>query len=123
MQRSYPAPAPVSVSRRMRERIRKGNRDLQGWIEKAKATINDTKMGKRAKAEILRSLDLALRDADAHGAFAAQQAMEEVSSVAESMMTVMADKAALAGTDPGGLLVGGNVPTPRLLTDGTDADD
>jgi len=112
MSRSEPAPPPVSVTRRMRERIARGNQDIQGWIDKAALLVEGTKMGKKAAAEILHLLSLAKRDADGHGAFAAQQAMEEISSVAESMMTVMGDR---AGQGSAGLLVGGEEPTTTTL--------
>jgi len=123
MSRTEPAPPPVSVSRRMNERIARGNQDMQGWINKAADLVEGTKMGKRAQAEILKLLGLAKRDADSHGAFAAEQAMEEVSSVAESMMTVMSDRMELTGQGSGGLLIGGVEPTTTLLLEGTVIED
>jgi hypothetical protein len=123
MRYSYPAPPPVSVARRMKERIASGNQDIQNRVAKAIALLDEAKMGQRAKAEIKDILGLVARDVPTHGAFAAQQAMEEVSKVAESMMTVMADKAQLAGVSPTGLLLGGSTPKARLLTDGSDPED
>ncbi len=49
--------------------------------------------------------------------------MEEVSSVAESMMTVMTEKAQLAGQGPAGLLVGGQEATTTLMLEGTSKED
>jgi len=119
MSRSEPAPPPVSVSRRMRERIKRGNQDIQNRVKMAMVLIENAKMGKRAQAEILDVLGLVARDVPTHGAFAAKQAMEEVSSVAESMMTVMAEKVQLSGQGPAGLLLGGQEPTPTLLLEGS----
>jgi len=115
---SRPVPPPVSISRRVQERVARGNQDLQRWIRKAIDEVGDTRMGKRASAEITRLLELALRDADAHGSFAAQQAMEEVSAVAESMMTVMGERMQLAGQGSAGLLVGGEEPSTALMLEG-----
>lgn len=122
MARSEPAPPPVSVTRRMEERIARGNQDLQNRVKEAMDLLDTAKMGKRAKDEILNVLGLVVRDVSTHGAFVAQQAMEEISSVAESMMTVMSEKARLSGVGPAGLLVGGSKPTTTLLLEGATED-
>ena len=112
---SRPAPPPVSVTRRMQERIARGTQDIQNRVAQAAAMLDAAKMGKRAKDEILDLLGLVARDVPTHGAFAAQQAMEEVSAVAESMMTVMSEKAQLAGQGASALRIGGRAPSTALL--------
>lgn len=114
MLQTHNAPPPVSVSRRMKERISRGNQDITNRVEQAITLLDAAKMGRGAKEEIRRILELVARDVPTHGAFAAQQAMEEVSSVAESMMTVMAERAAaLPGGFAGNLL--GGVSTTLML--------
>ena len=108
-----PAPPPVSVTRRMQERIARGNQDIQNRIRTAMEQVREAKMGKKAQAAILFDLELALRDADSHGSHAVTMATEEISSVAESMMTIMTDQA----ESTGGFL--GNIdPSIRGLIEG-----
>lgn len=97
MARSYPAPPPVSVARRMTERIRRGNQDLQNRVRKVMAALEGARMPKGVQKEALSTLALVLRDADAHGSFAAQQAMEEMSGVAESLMTILTESVEMSG--------------------------
>lgn len=104
MRRSLPIPPPVSVTRRMEERIGRGNQDLRNRLESLRQQVDMSNMGKRLRAALLSDLDIAIRDCIGHGAWATQQAMEELSSVAESMVTIMHDKAALATLEPAALL-------------------
>lgn len=113
MARSYPAPPPVSVARRMKERIRRGNQDLQNRVRETISQLEDARMAKGLKQDLIDTLGLVLRDADAHGNFAAQQAMEEMSGLAESLMTIVTESAAMSGSP----LITGPV-SPTLLLEG-----
>ena len=120
MARSLPAPPPVSVSRRMKERISRHGQDLQTKLEELTQMVAGSKtLGKRAQEEMVKLIGLVERDTKSQGAFAAQQAMEEMSSVAESMLGLLRDKAALAGVDAG-LLLGEPVVPVRQITDGSE---
>jgi len=119
MVRGLPAPPLVSITRRMKERIARSNQGLQQRVEKLRGEITGTRMGKTAQAKMLRDLDLLAAGLENHGAFAATQAKEEVSQVAESMITVMRDQAEIAGLDGTALLLGGRAPGgQRLIGDG-----
>ena len=110
MQQQNRVPPPVSISRRVKERVKRGAQDAHGWINEAAELLNKAKMGKKAKAEIIDKLGLAIRDTGGLGAFAAQQALEEVSMVGESMLTIMSER---IGANPH--LLGQPVTTNMLL--------
>ena len=63
-------------------------------------------MGKRAKAELLQMLQICEDNADGAYAFATTQAIEEVSTAVESMMSVASERLALHGTGEMGPLLG-----------------
>jgi len=111
---SRPAPPPVSVSRRMQERISRGTQDLLNRIARIRTAV-DGKMGKKLQSEVTGLLDLVERDAKGLGSFSAEQAMEEMSALAESLMTVVADRASFTGGDAPGLLLR-SPENPRPVT-------
>lgn len=92
MIRSLPVPDPLSISRRVRERVKKSQQDAVRWVKEASELIENGRIGKKLQAELLQKLELAERDFLSQGAYPAQQAMEEVSSVAESLMTIMVER-------------------------------
>lgn len=118
MRYDRPVPPPVSVSQRMAARIELGTSELLRRIDEVAAGIKDSKLGVRAQAELLNTLGIIARDVATHGAFAAQQATDEMSSVAESLLVLMRERVAGAG-DAFPLLGAGPSPvTAKLLTDG-----
>ncbi len=110
MRQDQRVPDPVSISRRVQERVKRSAQDAHGWIHGAIKMLDKAKMGKKARAEIIDKLELAIRDTGGLGAFAAQQAMEEVSMVGESMLTIMTER---VGDNP--QLLGGDMTLDRLL--------
>lgn len=115
MRRGQPCPEPASVSRRMQERVKREEQDVRIKLSDLRGLVEGAKgLGKAAAAEMLKTIELLERDARTLGAFAAQQASEELSTAAESMGIMIADKMAMAGMGTGALLGTGS-PAAMLL--------
>ena len=78
--------------------------------------VKEGRMGKKLQADIIEKLELAIRDVGSEGAYTAQMAMEEVSSVAESLMTIMVERTGAERP----LLPNGAPVTPAAMLDGPD---
>jgi hypothetical protein len=118
MRRCLPVPEPVSITRRVHERVKRHRQDSLGWLEEAKQIVQEGRMGKKLQAAIIEKLELAIRDVGSEGAYTAHMAMEEVSSVAESLLTIMVER---TGADRP-LLPDGSTVTPVLML-GSDVED
>lgn len=119
MRRALPVPDPVSIRRRVHERVKRHRQDSLGWLAEVADIVKGGRMGKKLQAAILEKLDLAMRDVAGEGSFAAQQAMEEVSSVAESFLTIMVER---TGADRP-LLSDGTEVSSTLLIEGQVTED
>ena len=75
-------------------------------VDELREQITDAKgLGKRARDELLSLVELVARDSGDLGAFAAEQATEEVSQIVESTMLIVgerldANRARLEGVEP-----------------------
>jgi len=99
-QRTEPAAPPVSPERRMQARLEGATDRESVLIQEIMAKVEGYKMGKKAKTELLFLLDVAKSNGEANLAYAASQAVDEVSVAVESMLTVAVDRAEMAGASP-----------------------
>lgn len=100
MRYAEPAAPPVDAMRRMKSRLAAGTNRSAAQIAGIMAKIEAANIGVKLKAELLLDLKVALDCGDSGHAFAVDQATEEVSQVIESLYTLAADRARLAGQGP-----------------------
>lgn len=113
MPRSNPAPPPVSVTRRMMERVSRSTQDVKVKLSEIIELLSKTSMPKGAQKAAIDALNVVIGNMDANAAFAAEQAVEEVSAAAEALMTISAER--MRALPPGVLALDGSSPT-LLLT-------
>ncbi len=102
---SQPACSPVSPSERMQARLEKQTDTQMDRIAAIEEKIASSKLGKRAKADILQELDSAKRLGPDGLAWVATQTMEEVAKVVEgAVSTVQTQEASQIDANPMGLL-------------------
>lgn len=99
VRRMEPAPPPVSAYRRMQARLNNAEESSARRLQKIRAMVEDLKMGKQAKAALLRELDIAADLQVKDAAYVAEQTKEEVSQVLEGALTVVGERMALAGIE------------------------
>ena len=104
MARAEPCPPPVSVMRRMKERLARTTSVQDKRLNELREAIEVARLGKRAKAELLHQLDIIQGNTPSDIAFAAQQAVEEVSSAVESLMSIASERVQIHGAGPAALL-------------------
>lgn len=115
VRRMEPAPRPVSAYQRMQERLKNVEGSSARRLRKIMEMVEETRMGKKAKAALLHELriaaDLQVKDA----AFVAQETQEEVSKVLEGSLTLVSERMALAGVETPHNLLG---PAAQALIEG-----
>jgi hypothetical protein len=104
--RAEPCAPPISPMRRMQNRLKRGNTVQHKRFNEIREAIEKGNMGKRLKADLLSQLDICENNADGAYAFAAEQAVEEVSTAVESMMSVATERLAIHGAGEMGPLLG-----------------
>jgi hypothetical protein len=92
-----PSPPPVSAMTRMHARLEKGTNRTADQIREIMTEVEGLNLGVKAKASLLHNLQTALDCGDSGHAFAVAQGVEEMSQAVESLFTVAADRAKLAG--------------------------
>lgn len=89
MARSFPAPPPLSIQRRMDERVRLEAEDLLAALRSASDEVERSSASKTSKAALARSLKLVADRVCGLGAFSAGQARDEISQVLEGTLGLM----------------------------------
>lgn len=115
---SRPSAPPLSVSKRMKIRVSDASAHLLERIASIKKVVEEASMGKKVQKDILSDLEILARDIPTHGGFAATQAMEELSTVAESLMVVMSERVTGGETAFAALTGKSNASEILMLTGG-----
>lgn len=107
VRQSKPAPPPLSVGERVKHRVREGSGDIQDAIQDIISKVDEAALGKKFKTDLLNRLHHLSRSVDGHGSFVTEQAMEELSSVVESLTVIHAEQHGALFETPQLVLPGG----------------
>jgi len=98
--RSEPVPPPVNIGKRMEHRVENLNLETLQRLDRAIETVQGLKMGKRAKEALVKDLKNIRELWPANTSFAVTQAVEEVSSIVEGVLTMVGERQDMALQDP-----------------------
>ena len=87
-----PATPPISASDRMKARLAMSEAKVDETISEIYSMVQEAKLGKKAKTDILHTLSVLARNSDANRGFVVQQALEEVSEVIEGANSHIASR-------------------------------
>ena len=118
-----PAPEPVSPMDRMYARLEGTQDRTTNQVKEIMAKVEAANIGVKMKAELLHDLKVVLNCGNSGYAFAAQQAVEEMSMAVESAVSIARDRMVLAGMDTKALdaqSVMRSLPPPKEKKEGED---
>lgn len=98
--RSEPVPPPVKIGNRMRHRVESANLETLQRLDKTIETVEGLRMGKKAKEALIRDLRNIRGLWPSNTAFAVTQAVEEVSSIVEGVLTMVQERQDMALDNP-----------------------